>query len=435
MNFGSTVLNMQKHVVLTRRQFYATVTSIAVISFLVSLWINRTTWFISDDFAFLTYRYFEFVDGDKLHAILTPHNDHLMALPILMFVSLQYFFGLNNHLIFMVPSIIINIAIMFAVAIILRKRCKSDLSSFAAVCCVAFMSRGCEVLMMATNIGFITTICIALFQLILVDHDGATSKRDYVASLLGVVAILCSGASIPFLAMVVLFLILKHEIKRSIFIAGPAAVLYMLWFFAFGTLTHSAAGPLQYPPFTMKVQTFQFVIDGLRESLSVITHVGGSSTFLIIICFLGLNKKNTKVSTILMPICLAIGGVAFFFITAYSRVTFGNATSGRYIYVGAVLFVPLIFIGIEQLFESISTYQVFALVTCMWLSITGIFGVLSATETSPYTDPVRIQTLFAARDLVVNGSAPVSGTPSPTYDPDLTYDWIRRLVNNDMWNK
>ncbi|NCV75120.1 hypothetical protein EBW23_04175, partial [bacterium] len=109
----------------TRRQFFGSVGVVAIISFVLSLWINRTTWFLGDDFAILTNRYFAAASGNWSQALFLPHNDHLVAIPVLVFIALGHVFGLNNHLVYMLPAIFMHIAILFAVAIILKKRCAS----------------------------------------------------------------------------------------------------------------------------------------------------------------------------------------------------------------------------------------------------------------------------------------------------------------------
>ena len=205
----------------TRRQFYGSVGIVALVSFALSLWINRTTWFLGDDFAILTNRYFAAADGNWSQALLPPHNDHLVALPVLVFIGLGNLVGLDNHLAYMFPAIFMHIAILFAVAIILKKRCTSTLTALSAVCCVAFMSAGYEVLMMATNMAHVAPIFLGLYQLILIDHDGDISKRDIVASALGVIAVLCAGTSIPLIAMIALFLVLQRQFKRAVATKPP----------------------------------------------------------------------------------------------------------------------------------------------------------------------------------------------------------------------
>ena len=418
----------------TRRQFYGSVGVVAIISFVLSLWINRRSWFIGDDFAILTDRYFAASDGNWSRALLLPHNDHLVALPILVFIGLGNVFGLDNHLAYMLPAIFMHIAILFATAMILKKRCASTLTALSAVCCVAFMSAGYEVLMMATNMAHVAPIFLGLYQLILVDHDGDISKRDIVATLLGVIAVICAGTSIPIIAIIALFLILQRQFKRAFLIAVPPAVLWLMWFVEYGTLSHGVKGDTQYTTFVKTTQIAQYVIKGLQGSLEAISHISGSSTFLIILCFLGLYKHSIKSKAILMPFCMAVGSVMFYFITGFSRVTFGAPVSSRYVYLGAIFIIPLVFIGIESLLEQVASRHIFTLVATIWISAMGVIGFLAATETSPYSNKARIDTILEARDLVASGSTEISGTPSPTFDPDLTVDWIKRLVDNNMWN-
>lgn len=418
----------------TRRQFYGSVGVVAIISFLLSLWINRHTWFIGDDFAILTTRYFAAADGNWTQALLLPHNDHLVALPVFVFIGLGHLVGLDNHLVYMLPAIFMHIAILFAIAIILKERCSSTLTALSAVCCVAFMSAGYEVLMMATNMAHVAPIFLGLYQLILVDHDGNISKRDIVASMLGVIAVLCAGTSIPLIATIALFLILQRRFKRAMLIAVPPATLWLIWFVQYGTLNHGVKGDTQYATFSKMGQIAQYVINGIRGSLEAITHIGGASTFIIILCFLGLYKKSIKSQPILMPFCMTVGAVLFYCITGFSRVTFGEPTSSRYVYLGTIFIIPLVFIGIESLLEHLNARHIFTIAATVWIGAMGIIGFLAATETSPYTHPARREAIESVRDLVASGPTTLTGAPSPIFDPDLTVDWIKRLVNNNMWN-
>ena len=418
----------------TRRQFYGSVGVVALVSFVLSLWINRNTWFLGDDFAILTDRYFASLDGNWSQALLLPHNDHLIALPVLVFIALGHLVGLNNHLVYMLPAIFMHIAILLAIAIILKKRCTSTLTALSAVCCIAFLSAGYEVLMMATNMAHVAPIFLGLYQLILVDHDGDISKRDIVATMLGVIAVLCAGTSIPLIIMIALFLVLKRQFKRASLIALPPASLWLIWFFKYGTLNHGVKGDTQYTTFNKTEQIAQYVIKGMQGSLEAISHISGSSTFLIILCFLGLYKKSIKSQAILMPFCMAVGSVLFYFITGFSRVTFGEPVSGRYLYLGAIFIIPLVFIGIESLLEDVAVRQFFTIAATVWISAMGIIGFLAATESSPYTYQARREAIESVRDLVASGATDLTGAPSPVFDPNLTVDWIKRLVDNNMWN-
>ena len=403
-------------------------------SFALSLWINRTTWFLGDDFAILTNRYFAAASGNWSQALFLPHNDHLIALPVLVFIGLGNIFGLNNHLVYMLPAIFMHIAILFAIAIILRKRCSSTLTALSAVCCVAFMSAGFEVLMMATNMAHVAPIFLGLYQLILVDHDGDIAKRDIVAATLGVIAVLCAGTSIPLIVMIALFLVLQRQFKRAALVAAPPAMLWLMWFVKYGTLNHGLKGDTQFTIFNKTAQIAQYVIKGMQGSLEAISHINGSSTFLIILCFLGLYKHSIKSKAILMPFCMAVGSVMFYFITGFSRVTFGAPVSSRYVYLGAIFIIPLVFIGIESLLEQVASRHIFTIVATVWISAMGIIGFLAATETSPYTYQGRREAIESVRDLVASGSMDFTGAPSPVFDPNLTVDWIKRLVDNNMWN-
>jgi hypothetical protein len=168
------------------------------------------------------------------------------------------------------------------------------------------MSAGYEVLMMATNMAHVAPIFLGLYQLILIDHDGDISKRDVAASALGVIAVLCAGTSIPLIAMIALFLVLQRQFKRAVLIAAPPAMLWLMWFIKYGTLNHGVKGDTQFTTFNKTAQIAQYMIKGMQGSLEAISHVSGSSTLLIILCFLGLYKKSIMSKAILMPFCMAV---------------------------------------------------------------------------------------------------------------------------------
>ena len=398
----------------------------------VLLWINRRTWFFGDDFAFLAYRYFQATDGEWIKAFFYPHNEHFVLFPAMLFSAMQYVFGLNNHLAFMLPVLFLHGLIQFLIALILKSRCKSSTTAFAAIAAVGFLSPGAENLFWAFQAGFIGSIAIGLLQLVLLDKRQSIGAREYLASFLGVVSIATQGTGLTSTFFVLLFLLSQKQYLRTLIVTAPPIGVFFTWFVMVGN-----RGQSDRPSMGTNLDIPVYVFKGLTTSIDAILHVQGSTTFVLVLCVLGLSRVETIESKLVLPLCLAVGTIFFYTLNGVSRIQFGvdQSTAGRYTYVGVVLLTPVVFILIENVLEIYICFQNLMRIVICWIIFSGTVGFFKAQYTLPQADQLRIQAIFSFRDQIEAGLVPSENLPSPVWDPNLTNESIKLLIERGLFNR
>jgi hypothetical protein len=416
-----------------KRDRYFVITFLVIaFSQAVLVWINRRTWFFGDDFAFLTYRYFSATDGEWIKAFFYPHNEHFVLFPAMLFSAMQYVFGLKNHLAFMLPVLFLHGLIQFLIALILKSRCKSNTTAFAAIAAIGFLSPGAENLFWAFQAGFIGSIAIGLLQLVLLDKHQSIGAREYLASFLGIVSIATQGTGITTTFFVLLFLLVRKQYVRSLIVTVPPACVFLTWFVMVGN-----RGQSDRPSMETNLDIPVYVFKGLTTSFDAILHVQGSTALVLVLCILGLSRMDSIESRLVLPLCLAIGAVFFYTLNGISRIQFGvdQATSSRYTYVGVVLLVPIVFILIESALQIHFFYRSLMRLVFCWVIFSGTVGFFKAQYIFASADQTRIQAIFRHRDQIESGLIPSENLPSPVFDPDLTNERIQLLIEKGLFDR
>jgi hypothetical protein len=396
------------------------------------IWANQRTWFFGDDFAFLTYRYFSALNGDWSKALMYPHNEHWVAVPSLLFITIERVVGLKNHLVFMAPVLIAHFVIVLSVGQILRRRCKSELTALCGIATIGFISPGAENLLWAFQIGFVGAIALGFIQLKLLDRGGQISFRDYAASLIGVVAVATQGTGLTAIAFVTLFMLVRKQFLRALLVSGVPVIAFLLWYTSYGDLIQSKRAT-----FELMLDIPIYVLNGLSTSLDALIHIPGSTTIILGFCIFGLEKLKRFSEEYYLPLSLAVGAVVFYVLNGLSRIQFGveQATASRYTYVGVVLITPIVFMLIESATINFAIHRLIMSITLFWIVLSGITGILKASYTFPQADQTRIQTILEFRDAVESGVVLNGGVPSPIFDPDLTFESITKLIQTDKFDR
>ena len=415
-----------------RDRYFVFVFLIIICSQSVLIWINRRTWFFGDDFAFLTYRYFSAANGEWIKAFLNPHNEHFVLFPAILFSAMQKVFGLKNHLAFMFPVLFLHGLIQFLVAVVMKSRCKSNITAFCAIATIGFLSPGAENLLWAFQAGFIGSIAIGLLQLILLDNRESIGGKECLASFLGVVSIATQGTGITSTFIVFIFLLVQKQYIRSLVVTVPPALVFSIWFVMIGK-----SGQSDQLSYETSLDIPAYVLKGLTTSLDAILHVQGSTTFVLVLCIFGLSRVDSIGRKIVLPLCFSIGAVFFYTLNGISRIQFGvdQSTSSRYTYVGVVLLAPIVFILIENSLHSQVFYRSLMCVVFCWVVFSGIVGFFKAQYIYASADQTRIQAIFRVRDQIEAGLTPSENLPSPVFDPDLTNERIKLLIEKGLFNR
>lgn len=202
-----------------------TVLALASAATLLILTFGMT--FFADDWAFIERASLSVPD-----ALVTPHNEHWVALPNLVLRGLVMAEGLGSY----VPYIVVLLALHVAVAWLVYRLLWSSSGPVIAVMGLAFVllfGSGFENLFWATQIGFVGSTLLGLAAMLIVDGS-ASRSRALAAALLLTASLMCSGMGIVMCVAVGLeWLFTPRWRPLALPLLIPAAA-YVVWFLAAG---------------------------------------------------------------------------------------------------------------------------------------------------------------------------------------------------------
>ncbi|MFZ6004095.1 MAG: hypothetical protein ACOYXM_09200 [Actinomycetota bacterium] len=313
-------------------------------------------WFFRDDWAFLAGRDVSF-DG-----LFQPHFDqHLSAVPVLVFRAMWSLFGAHSYVPYQLLIAVAHLSVVVLLRMLLRHLgVRPWLATGAAAILVLWGPAGGDNLTWAFQVNFTGSISFGLAQLLLADRSGRVGPREVMAATLGVLSVLSSAIGVTMVAVVGLALLLKHGWRTAAVQVTPAALVMLVWAIAMDPATESAAGPP--PDIATTLRWIRWTYAGAIEGL------GGHPVVvavLIAVAALGLalevraptfshftgarDQLRRRITAAAIPIALLLGSLFFAIVTARGRWIFGEAgaRAGRYIYVIAVLMIPVLAIAAE----------------------------------------------------------------------------------------
>jgi len=392
--------------------------------FLFLLWCNRHTWFFGDDFAFVFDRYLAAKDGRWVDALLPPHNEHWVTLPAFLHIALQTFFGIDKHLIFIVPVVSAHCLAVWAASRVVFRATADGAATLATALALTFMAAGNENLLWGFQVGFIGAPVLVVLATLLCHRDNSTPRLG-VASLLCCLAVMTQGTALSAMVIPALLLLFQRRIRDLMIIVGPAAALFIGWYLKWGSDTaHSS------PTSKERLQWPQYVWKGIQTSLDGLVNVQGAGVVLFTLAVIGLCRSRLGWSHLQLPIAMFAAAPCFFAISAWGRLQFGidQAGASRYQYIGILFMSPLLIIGVHELVSLPRRRTAALLILSAWVATSGMSGLAGASTSTFPTDPRFRQTIEAAALLAADSSVVGGRRPSPQFNPNVTIEGIRRLV-------
>lgn len=388
---------------------------------------GRGQWFFGDEWAFLGRRD---VGRDTWEALLRPHNEHLSALPVAAYRSLLAVVGLQSYWPYLAVVLALHLVLAHLLWRVMLRAGAAPLTATALATLAALLGAGAENLLWAFQMGFVGSLTAGVGAVLLADHGGRLGLRDAGAVLLCLVALACSGVGVAMTAAVTLVVLLRGRGWRAaaLVTALPAAA-YLAWYLALGRdSTAQPAPPL--PPLGLGAVP-RFAFDGLAHALGEATGLRGGGAVLLLGLVVVLVRRPALLQgrTAAAAAC-AGGATAFFVLAGSSRVAFGleQARVSRYVYVGALLLLPLAALALDVVLERLRrpVLAVVPLVGC--LVVVNVAALYDAADrTRPREQGIRAVVLASAE--LVEGPREVLGfKPDPELSTDLTVNGLRRLV-------
>ena len=205
---------------------------LAIGAFLV--WTTRGFTFLQDEWDFIQYR----LDWDA-DAFLAPHNQHLLAIDVLIFKVLFATVGIGDYLPYRLAGITMHLVVVALLFELARRRVGAALGAAVALP-VAVLGCGWYLILFPLNLLWSVSLSALIGIVLLLDHDGR--RHDAAASLLLLVALASSSFGIAASVGVAARLLLEPGARKRIWIVALPAAIYGLWFLVYGIDAERAPG-------------------------------------------------------------------------------------------------------------------------------------------------------------------------------------------------
>ena len=266
---------------------------------------------------------------------------------------------------------------------VMRRAGVSPWIATAAASLFVLFGAGYQDMIWAFQIGFVGALVFGLTQLLLADHDGPVTRRDFLALLAGVLGLMCSAIGVPMTVAVGLAMWLRRGWRVALMQTVPLAAIYAVWWYGIGrTYYHGVGISLNLG------ELAQFVEIGVRSSFEDMGQIPGVGIALGAVLVVGLwvawrhaDRKELGVRAA-APGALLIGGIVLFVVTGSGRAAIfgpGFANSGRYLQIFTAMALPAIAVAADALTRRWRYFLPVALV----LLVIGIPGNLYGTWGHP----------------------------------------------------
>lgn len=398
----------------------------------VFLYVGRDSWFAFDDWDYLVNR-----KAGSLQDLLRPHNGHWEAIPVLVYRSLFSVFGLRY-----LPFEFVSIAGSFAGAallllVMLRARTRPWIAVLVASLLVFFGDGQFNVAMRVTSITFVGfAVPLGLVQMILADHDGPRSRRDWVGLGVAMVALLCSNVATVMIFAVGLAMLLKRGWRVALFHVGPPFVVFVTWFVTKGRHDTGAGNPAKLQPISQALHFASVLVTGAFESLTRTHSVGGplAVLFLVALAIALWKASPERRREAIVPGALLAGAAFFAFETGLGRANILDqgahvVRQGHYLYGVVVLMLPALAFLAEE------TVRHWRRVAPVLFVVTLVGVVANANALQSHEDAARKGTLAFRNSVLLIPRLPVAQEVPPKSLPFLgsaspiTIGWLLQSLH------
>lgn len=387
--------------------------------------IDRATWFYFDEWAFLGYHQDLQRQGQWARSLFAPHNEHWSTVPMLVYEGLLSTVGLRSYLPYLAVLVALHGLVVWLLAGLLLRHSTSWRPTLLVLAPVMVFGAGAENLTWAFQIGFVGSVASGLAHLSMVDHDGPVGRRDVAGLAIGLVGLMCSGIAVTMTVVVALLLLVRRRWAAAALAVGPLAVAYGVWYVAIG----NEGGGAPRPTNAQLTELPAYVWQGITATLEGLTGLPGTGPVFVVL-LLAYVASRRELRSLLLPLASAAGAVALFMITGYGRVSLGveQAASSRYVYVAAMLMIPLVGAAVGYAWERFATFAPVLLLVVAWSVAVNVLTLVREADVFAERGQESRRLIEAAALLPEALPADPTSQPSPTWAPDLNLAQLRALI-------
>jgi hypothetical protein len=314
--------------------------AVALSTIFLFVWLSKVT-FWRDEWGFILDR-----RGSDLDTYLTPFVEQLLALAVALYKVLIAVFGIGSPLPFQIAHVIVLMATLVVLFVYLRRRVGEWLA-LGFVLPLLFFGPAWDDVLFPFQVSLIGSVGCGVGALLALDSE--KPRGDIAATLLLIVGLFSQDAAIPFVAAATVDIALTRDRWRRAYVVVFPTALWLIWYAGWG----------QYAQNFISFHNFStlpgYIADGLasslaslvglaipRDEVSVLPLDWGRPLLVIVVAF-GV-WRVARVGVRAMPRRLwavIVAQLGFWSLTGLNAAFFGQATSGRYQLVGAILWVMI----------------------------------------------------------------------------------------------
>jgi hypothetical protein len=396
------------------------------------LWWGRGGWFRFDDWDLLSQR-----TAGSAHELFRPHYQHWSTLPILIYRSFWWAFGIRTYFPWQLVVVLLHLtAAALLRAVMRRAGCTPWIATIFAGTFV-FFGVAADTILVGFFMTFIGSLVFGLAHLLLADHDGPIDRRDGLGLLAGLAGMLFSGVAVTMVVVVGIAVLMRRGRRVALLHTAPLGGTYLLWYAIIGR-RQTQHLPLVHPTAT---EIVRFIAVGLRATFEGFGQLPGVGLALAVVLLIGLPIAFVQMGRdafrrrAAMPTALLAGAIVFLASSGTGRaghMTGGirigvagpeYARQGRYVYLVAAMTLPAIALAADAI---IRRWRVLAAIVLV-LPILGLPGnvhkLVDFRESYKGLVGIKEQILVAPR-VPLAAQLPRSVAPDGFNAPGLTLGWL-----------
>lgn len=409
-----------------RRVFWlAVVVAVPVIRYL-----GRHQWFFLDEWDFLAARRLS-----DPQALFEPHSEHWTTLPIVVYRVLYRITGLNHYWPYQAVAIASHLGVVILVrATMIRVRTDPWLATALAVL-LLFLGSGQSNITWGFQITFTGALLLGLAQMLLADHDGAFDRRDGLALLCGLGAIMCSGVGVSMVIGVGVAVLVRRGWRMALVQTAPLGIVYAAWYLIAEPSNATAQRATMRTTATyardMVTNTFVQLGQSWLWAVALTVAVAAGAVVAVQRRHARTPADGARLVAQVPPLVLGtlVGAAAFVVSTSVGRSTVASLappTVDRYVYVVAVLTLPALGMALSPLVRG----HIWVRATVVVFLLVGLPGNIA--DLRPQGDDLFLSgdaaTWSQVAALAAEGGYPPSAQPNDFLAPEVTMGWLQAAV-------
>jgi hypothetical protein len=384
----------------------------------------RGHWFFGDEWDFIVQRGL----WNAPKGLLEPHNEHLSAIPIVIYRALLAVAGLEHYLLIMLPVLAAHLALTHVLWRLMLRAGVSAATATGFTAVFAVLGAGAENLLWAFQIGFVGSVLGGALACLVLLGDRPPRRRRLLAIAALCVSLLCSGIGLTAVVWATATAFLRdRDVRYSAGVLLVPTALFLVWYLALGRAEVGA----QELALDALVALPEYVLNGLAAAASEALRLPGAGVVLVLagLAFI-LRRPQLREGHASVVAAGAVASVVFFIINGLGRVELGaeQASSSRYVYIAAALLLPLAGVAADDLLRS-TRHRVAAVAILSALLATMNALLLYSSSSQERIREQQLRDVVFSSAALLSEDTPLAGKPDPLQAKELTVEGLRRLVD------